>query len=91
MLVNLIGLSGSDYISKKDGQRKVGINLHTTRPFPRSQSGVKGSCSEVIYISSNSELFEKCKSFSPPCVIDIDYDISHGYARINDINIQKGG
>lgn len=65
MFVNLIGMSGSDYISKKDGQRKIGLNLHTTRPFPRSQSGVKGSCAEVIYISANSDLFDKCKSFDP--------------------------
>ena len=91
MTVNLIGMSGSDYISKKDGLRKVGINLHTTRPFPRSQSGVKGTCAEIIYISAQSELFEKCKSLCPPCVIDIDYDISHGYSRIYDINMKKGG
>ena len=91
MVVNLIGISGSDYISKKDGLRKIGINLHTTRPFPRNQSGVKGSCAEVIYISSNSPLFDKCKSFTPPCVIELDYDISHGFCRLIDINIQKGG
>ena len=91
MLVNLIGMSGSDYISKKDGQRKIGINLHTTRPFPRSQSDVKGLCADVIYISSKSDLFEKCKTFNPPCVIDIDYDISNGFSRIYDINLEKGG
>lgn len=89
MQCKLVGIQGSDYVSKKDGERKVGITLHITHDFPRSAENVKGMCTEEIYISNKSSLFDKCRAFPCPALIDVDYDIVNGYSRLFDINLVK--
>lgn len=88
MRMNLIGLEGVDY-TKSDGQRVVGIKAHVTHGFAKSKQNVKGLATESIWISSNSELFEKAKSFPCPAEINVEYEIDGRFSRLSDINIIK--
>lgn len=86
--MNLLGLEGVDYI-KSDGTRVIGIKAHVTHDFPKSKTNVKGLATENIWISSNSELFDKLKSFTCPSIIDVQYEIDGRFTRLSDINIIK--
>lgn len=88
MTMNLIGLEGVDY-TKPDGNRVTGIKAYVTHSFASSKKNVTGQSCESLWISSGSDLFEKLRSFNPPCKICVDYEIDGRFSRISDINMLK--
>lgn len=86
MKVHVIGLKGSDYVSKKDNQRKIGIEIQAYRPpTTREAEASKGMILHPVYISSESPLYSKTQTLVPDSDIELVYEFDGHFNILSDI------
>lgn len=91
MKVHVIGLKGSDYISKKDNQRKVGIEIQAFRePTTREAATSRGKILHPVYVSADSPLYNKVQSITPESDVELVYEFDGHFNNLSDIQM-KGG
>lgn len=70
MKKKLVGKQSVDYVSKKTNMPVTGVSLHCLG----EQTNVQGLCCETIFVSSKSDMYDKCLQFPLNCDINVSYN-----------------
>lgn len=82
-MMEIVGKKKSDYVSKKDGERKIGVSLFCVCG---GDNDVEGKSVESLYISDKNDNYAFAKSVAIGSIIKVTYN---RYGSIADITLEQ--